>query len=84
MVAIRIIAGRPPERRCGRRAGKCQAVISVTSVTVDGITTTTITYSDGSTEKTVTGSAKSAALVEMLMRYDAKGMLLGHSSDTSK
>ncbi|WP_407159384.1 hypothetical protein [Bradyrhizobium sp. STM 3557] len=61
-------------------------MVSEISFTIDGITTTTITYSDGTTETETSGSAKGASAsgnTQGPQTYNAQGLTSGASSSTN-
>lgn len=64
----------------GSSSGK--TVVSEVSITLDGITTTTITYSDGSTEVTKTAAASNGS-GNKAQTYDAQGATNGAASSTA-
>jgi hypothetical protein len=59
-------------------------VVSEVSITIDGITTTTITYSDGTSEvETSAANTQSSQGHQAGQTYNAQGALSGNAQSTS-
>ncbi|BAL76977.1 hypothetical protein S23_37800 [Bradyrhizobium cosmicum] len=67
----------------GGGGGSTKTIVSEVSITIDGLTTTTITYSDGTTEVETSASAQAGQGNQKGQTYNAQGALGGDAQGTS-
>ncbi|TQF37206.1 hypothetical protein UNPF46_19755 [Bradyrhizobium sp. UNPF46] len=64
-------------------SGAAKTIVSEVSITIDGVTTTTITYSDGTTEVQTSASAQGNQGGQAGQTYDAQGVLQANGQAAS-